>query len=333
MGKRKREKEGTEPVGKRELPARGTRGNRMNSLLQKQANEFEQEEGDQEFWNQQFFADEERDEVYKTESEKADSFASDFLDTEEDTDDDAAGGEDEDRRTRQKRKVKTPSYRKRRPVSKKKKAAAAATGDGEETPAAKRPKPTRQVTTGGFTAPVAYEAPSLRNSTRQRVEEARTEREKAEQAKKQRRRTAPTEFKLLTQEELLAEAAQTEIENTKSLQQLVALEEETKRKADVQRDRAAGPSLRYLSKRRGDGVVTVLATLHANELPPDLCARVAPPAPRPQTCVVTGQLARYRDPASGLPYATAEAFRELRRRLATNPHQAALQRSATPVYG
>ena len=34
------------------------------------------------------------------------------------------------------------------------------------------------------------------------------------------------------------------------------------------------------------------------------------------TCVVTGLPARYRDPLTGIPYATTEAFRMLRRVLA-----------------
>lgn len=45
-------------------------------------------------------------------------------------------------------------------------------------------------------------------------------------------------------------------------------------------------------------------------LPEEFRAISQPAAPAPQhTCCVTGLPARYRDPASGLPYATAEAFR------------------------
>lgn len=63
-------------------------------------------------------------------------------------------------------------------------------------------------------------------------------------------------LKVLTQEELLAEAAATEIVNTRSLQILEAVEEETKRMATVHRVRADGPRVRYLS-RALDGQLVV----------------------------------------------------------------------------
>ena len=59
-------------------------------------------------------------------------------------------------------------------------------------------------------------------------------------------------MKLLTQEELLAEAAQTEIENLKSLEIMQALEEEVKKKAAVKRARYSGPYVRYHSKKVND---------------------------------------------------------------------------------
>lgn len=49
-------------------------------------------------------------------------------------------------------------------------------------------------------------------------------------------------------------------------------------------------------------------------IPEELRPRVAPAPPPPALCAVTGAPARYRDPATGLPYSTLEAFKELRRR-------------------
>ena len=49
-------------------------------------------------------------------------------------------------------------------------------------------------------------------------------------------------------------------------------------------------------------------------MPGELQRRLAPAPAPPEVCAVTGQPARYRDPATGLPYATLEAFKELRRR-------------------
>jgi hypothetical protein len=83
----------------------------------------------------------------------------------------------------------------------------------------------------------------------------------------------------LTQAELLAEAAKTEIENTRSLQLLVAIEEETKKKAEVRKRRYAGPMVRWKSRRVGDaemvsawwrggrGLGTAPALLAARRLP------------------------------------------------------------------
>ena len=49
-------------------------------------------------------------------------------------------------------------------------------------------------------------------------------------------------------------------------------------------------------------------------MPDALRPRAAPAPPPPALCAVTGAPARYRDPATGLPYATLDAFKELRRR-------------------
>lgn len=51
-------------------------------------------------------------------------------------------------------------------------------------------------------------------------------------------------------------------------------------------------------------------------MPESLQRRVAPAPPPRAACAVTGAPARYRDPATGLPYATLDAYRELKRRLA-----------------
>lgn len=55
-------------------------------------------------------------------------------------------------------------------------------------------------------------------------------------------------MRALTQEELLAEAAYTELENLRSLEIMQAAEEEVKKKAAVIRARHSGPVIRYHSK-------------------------------------------------------------------------------------
>lgn len=64
-----------------------------------------------------------------------------------------------------------------------------------------------------------------------------------------KKKPSQPQYKPLTQEELLAEAAQNEIENLRSLEIMQALEEEVKKKAAVKRARFSGPYIRYLSKK------------------------------------------------------------------------------------
>ena len=53
----------------------------------------------------------------------------------------------------------------------------------------------------------------------------------------------------MTQEEILAEAARTELDNLRDLEQMVAMEEATKQKAMYKRNKYSGPMIRYHSKR------------------------------------------------------------------------------------
>ena len=62
------------------LPKRSTRGLRMNKLLE------DEDSADEEFWNQDAFAEEENDEKYESESEEADVFDADFDDDESSSD-------------------------------------------------------------------------------------------------------------------------------------------------------------------------------------------------------------------------------------------------------
>lgn len=71
-----------------------------------------------------------------------------------------------------------------------------------------------------------------------------------QQLRNKRKKTEPVhKYKPLTQAEMLKEAAQTEIKNTESLQQLVAMEEETKMKALEKRAKYMGPLIRITSKK------------------------------------------------------------------------------------
>ncbi len=63
-------------VPKVELPSRSTRGSRLKGLLD------EQDAGDEDFWKQEFFAEETRDDQYLTESESEDVADTDFSESE-----------------------------------------------------------------------------------------------------------------------------------------------------------------------------------------------------------------------------------------------------------
>ena len=66
------EEEEEEVLEPKVLPQRGSRGNRMNSLI------AEEDSADEEFWQQEFFAEEGRDEEYEKSSEGEDEADTDF---------------------------------------------------------------------------------------------------------------------------------------------------------------------------------------------------------------------------------------------------------------
>ena len=55
---------------------------------------------------------------------------------------------------------------------------------------------------------------------------------------------------MLTQDELLAEAAQTELQNLADLQAMMAIEEQTKKKAMIKKAKYSGPMIRYKSMKQ-----------------------------------------------------------------------------------
>lgn len=77
--------------------------------------------------------------------------------------------------------------------------------------------------------------------------------------RKPRKAQVKAEYRPLTQEELLAEAAQTELENTASVAALMVAEEEIKARAAARKAKYCGPLLRYHSlKVDGESVVCPL---------------------------------------------------------------------------
>jgi hypothetical protein len=111
----------------------------------------------------------------------------------------------------------------------------------------------------------------------------------------------------LTQEEMLAEAVYTESLNQASLARILAMEEESKKRAAVVKHKYEGPLLRFRSTRAAD----TLAFLHGAQLLPGV-GRAPPRRPARSVCAATGLPARYRDPQTKLPYAHAAALKTIR---------------------
>lgn len=148
---------------------------------------------DQEFWNQEFFAEDMGDVDYVSEKEEEDVPDSDFFESESEPDED----EEVVAKERKKKTLKPPG---------------APPGSSRPRPPKPAPKPKPPPASASPSAAASdelpqsvifeatYEAPSLRKSTRARVEEAQKEREQREQqAKATRRPQRQTEYRVLTQ--------------------------------------------------------------------------------------------------------------------------------------
>ena len=291
------------------LPKRSTRGMRMNKLLE------DEDSADEEFWNQDAFAEEEGDGVYESESEKEDVFDSDF-------DEDESSSDEEEvhvARERTKKVLKAPE---RKPVKPE-----GGAGAVPRKPKAPRVKPDPALF--GFpmedSEAVTWED-GVRKSSRAIVKDIRSKSEAAREAAA--RRPAPKRdpnqgvYKPMTQAEILAEAALTEVRNLRDLEHLLNIEEATKKKAERVKKTHTHPCLRVRSvaadaaDNGGRESRTTIELRFGASTPPPLGAG-APRAPRPATCAVTGKPARYRDPLTGQGYHDVAAFKELRRRRET----------------
>ncbi|KAG2431782.1 hypothetical protein HXX76_009278 [Chlamydomonas incerta] len=178
-------------------------------------------------------------------------------------------------------------------------------GEDGDTRPAKKPRIPRE--------PIMYVAPTLRRSTVAKVAEAEMERQyKAKPARKPRAKNN-SDWRPLTQQEMLAEAALNEIENTRSLKMLLAREEETKRKAQVVKKKNSGPSVKWRSRKGADGEEhTTLELVNAIVPPRWMQTSHAPPPPHPPVCCITGLPARYVDPRTRSSLANTLAFKRLR---------------------
>mmetsp|Transcript_28631 Transcript_28631/g.80639 ORF Transcript_28631/g.80639 Transcript_28631/m.80639 type:complete len:350 (-) Transcript_28631:331-1380(-) len=283
------------------LPARSTRGKRIAKLLEDEGEE------DEEFWNQDAWQEEGADDDYQSESDEEDVVDSDFSDKEESEDD----GEVEVRAERRRPALKPPGTKK--PVRR------------QPGGTAKPPVVPRSTSTGAkvqtrTAVTAAGPAPRmLRQSTKQRTAEAYREQEEKEKERLERekrlKKKPKVEEKTLTQEELLAEAARTEIDNIASLEKMIAREEATKARALATKQKYPGPLIKYRSFRDREESKVTLTLL--NMKLPSYMRQKARSSPMQPKCTITGLPAKYRDPLTGQPYANLAAFKQLRQRAAS----------------
>ncbi|KAM7273983.1 hypothetical protein ACFE04_028647 [Oxalis oulophora] len=276
--------------------SRATRGKRMNKLLDEEIEE------DDVFWNQDALKDEEEDNNYEQEQEAADVFDSDF-DQDETEPEDAAENDGEERRTR--KRLVYPG----RPVIKKKKKKDLSEldykVDGEEDSVKEYNDVDHHDDGEG--------EKTVRKSTRTAVVVRQAERDAIRAAiqatSKPIKRKKEGEEKKMTQEEMLLEAARTEIMNLRNLERVLAREEEIKKKAIVNKAVYSGPQIRYLSKNGCSFLEFSKGASFESEF-----ATGSGTYPDKAVCAVTGLPAKYRDPKTSLPYATKEAFKIIRER-------------------
>jgi len=296
-------------------PRRANAGSRMTKLIEEAQDE---EEGD-DFYKNTYggFNEDEEDQDYVSEDEQEDIIDSDFSLSEHE--DEVENNEDDDDKKRRKPKKKIKTFKK------------PTTADGA--PKVKKPSVKRVVEP---VQPLDKQA-RMRSTTLLKG---------AEQARKQnvqgaggiKRHPRMPQMRRLTQEELLAEAKITEEKNTASLAQFLKLEEE-KKNVKVTKTRYQGPIIRFQSVRMpemveimadDDDVITenneqfscrnFLEFTDTKSFPRKYFPYPSKVKyPEKQVCVVTGRPAKYKDPVTGLPYATIDAFKYIRQ------HQKKLQ--------
>jgi vacuolar protein sorting-associated protein 72 len=265
----------------------------MNKLLE------DEDSADEEFWNQDAFAEEENDEKYESESEEADVFDDDFNDDESSSDSEEVAVARERRRPA----LKAPE-RKAPPAAR-------------AAPRAKAVKPDPADLGGDLAFSFAGEKRTSKRSGVQAILRRSEEAREAAKAKPGPRRPANAEPpRQLTQAEILAEAAATEIANLADLERLLSAEAAVLKKAErAKKTEGFLPAVRarsFRDSKSGEAVIR-LELRHGAGMPPPLNERPVLKKTPPK-CVVSGEKARYKDPATGLPFRDAVAFKELRRR-------------------
>ena len=320
---------------------RATRGLRMEELVGEAA------EQDDAFWGHDTWADGEEEsgaESFSEEEVKPDVFDSDFNDTESSEDEDE--DEEAERGIRQKeRQANKRGGKYKEPVIARKKAKAAAveqtpggpasaTGSSSseaqqealKTPnSALRTPALRRSQSGVSIGSTSSADRTVRGSTKAKTEKAEIERAQVEKAaQKARIARGPRKVEerhIYTQRELLEDALETELVNQIWLDRQKIGHDDVN-VTDKSSGARTGPAgyIRKISKRGAYDTIT-FSTM---DVMPKVLMQGANDQRNGKTktkCVITGRIAKYRDPLTNKPYATLAAFKEIRR-MAANRAQA-----------
>ena len=173
---------------------------------------------------------------------------------------------------------------------------------------------------------------SSRSGTRDILKRSEEKREALKARPKPNRNPNQEPPRQLTQAEILAEAAQTEVRNLEDLERLLDVEAAVKKKAErAKAPRYLGPAIRRKSAKNADGEGVVTIELVRGARTPEPLGQARPRLPSVATCAVTGAPAKYRDPVTGLAYLGAAEFKEIRRRKAVGDAEEERRRGAGEV--
>ena len=293
------ESESTPPPPDRVL-SRRNRGTKMLEQLKNIDNEA--------FWKGKnlFELDEANEVDYSTESESDDYVDSDFDDSE--TEESEGEVKVDKERTRKRNVYQDPIKRaaKRRAVAPASAAAQASSSSGSSAKPVAVPASTTAKAASTRRPVIPLERrQSSRQSTIAKSSDLKLL--EAAEAGRVKKRVSRKGYKVLTQEQQLEQAKQTEVLNRESLQRLLAEEEQAKQSKKQKRVRYQGPRVIFHSKKGQPDTITYTHGDFTTYVKP------VPKAQPGLKCCISGLAARYKDPLTKLAYANISAFKRLRK--------------------
>eukprot|EP01023_Acetabularia_acetabulum_P062153 TRINITY_DN7608_c0_g1_i1.p1 TRINITY_DN7608_c0_g1~~TRINITY_DN7608_c0_g1_i1.p1 ORF type:complete len:356 (+),score=78.42 TRINITY_DN7608_c0_g1_i1:116-1183(+) len=296
------------------------RSNRGKYIKEKTEEELE---ADNDFWAQAALAEEEEDVKYETEEEPEDIVDSDFDRSENDNVDDDEGGKQVDVKEKKvANKKKSSKYLETIPgmkkaialLRKKKKAEK----DKQEQEKLRQKDPQIQVQQeqeSDFEDDIRSSSKGRKRSRKSANKLSISEIERLEEmeyskSKKQKKRKSLVSKKMSIRQ-VMREAANTEWDNLASLEQLMAREEEVKKKAVVERKEAQGPVMRVRSSIINGEERSTISLINCEETPDLLQPQYGPQMLQTHVCAVTQKPAKYLDPITKTPFANLQAYKIL----------------------